>query len=213
MLSPNPSYPAANPDQSSGTMPETQLFSELERHTLLLLARDSIHQGLTQGTPLQIDVDKQPEALRVKHACFVTLHLRHALRGCIGHLEAVQPVVKDVVDNAYAAAFRDPRFAPINCIEFEALCIEISVLTPAQPIQFDSEEQLLASLQPGIDGIILAENDAERVRRGTFLPSVWEQLPNPRDFLHHLKLKAGLAPDHWSKELRAWRYRTECFGE
>jgi len=192
---------------------DTPLLRESERQALLLLARGSIRHGLDNGKALSVDLDAQPKPLQARHACFVTLHLNDRLRGCIGHLEAVQPLALDVAENAYAAAFRDPRFPPVTSTEFDALHIEISVLTPSEPLAFGSEDELLALLRPGIDGIILAENGAGGGRRGTFLPSVWEQLPQPRDFLHHLKLKAGLSPDDWSDNLRAWRYRTESFGE
>ena len=192
---------------------DAPLLAEPERQGLLLLARRSIRHGLDTGAALPVDLTTQPEALRADGAAFVTLHLGGALRGCIGHLEPIQPLASDVADNAFAAAFRDPRFPPVCDAEFDDLHIEISVLTPSQPITFDSEDELLAALRPGIDGVILAETGTGGERRGTFLPSVWEQLPQPRDFLRHLKLKAGLSPDHWSDQIRAWRYGTEAFGE
>jgi len=196
---------------------ETPLLGDPERDALLMLARGTIRHGLDNGNALPIDLDSIPEPLQAPHACFVTLHLEERLRGCIGHLEAVQSLALDVAENAFAAAFRDPRFPPVTITEFAALHIEISVLTPPEPLGFGSEDELLALLRPGIDGIILAKNGAGHRtgshHRGTFLPSVWEQLPRPRDFLHHLKLKAGLSPDYWSDDLRAWRYRTESFGE
>jgi hypothetical protein len=176
---------------------------------LLGLARESIRHGLEHGSALAVDLDSQPEAVRARRAAFVTLHRDGELRGCIGHLEAVQPLVLDVVENAFAAAFRDPRFPPVTASELDALHIDISALTPARPIELGTEADLITQLEPGIDGVILAEGP----RRGTFLPSVWEQLPRPEDFLRHLKRKAGLSPDHWSAEMRAWRYRTESFGE
>jgi AmmeMemoRadiSam system protein A len=148
-------------------------------------------------------------ALQASRAAFVTLHQHGQLRGCIGHLEAVQPLVQDVAENAFAAAFRDPRFPPVGASELDALHIEISVLTPPQPMQFSSEADLLAQIEPGRDGLILVEGRA----RGTFLPSVWASLPQPEAFLRHLKLKAGLPQGHWSPEIRISRYRTESFSE
>ena len=195
------------------TQNDAPMLAEPERQALLLLARGSIRHGLDRGGALPVELSSQPEPLRTHHACFVTLQLDGDLRGCIGHLEAVQPLAIDVADNAFAAAFRDPRFAPVSGAELDALHIEISVLTPSEPLAFGSEEELIALLRPSIDGIILAENEADGSRRGTFLPSVWEQLPQPHDFLRHLKRKAGLSPDHWSDGIRAWRYRTESFGE
>ncbi|KAA6182401.1 AmmeMemoRadiSam system protein A [Thiohalocapsa marina] len=184
-----------------------------ERRALLQLARASIRHGLDQGTPLTVSATDQPAALRAERAAFVTLQQQGRLRGCIGHLQAVQPLALDVAENAYAAAFNDPRFPPLDAAEFDTLHIAISVLTPAAPIAFGSEAELLAQLRPGIDGVILAWDDTPGAPRGTFLPSVWEQLPDPRDFLRHLKQKAGLPPEHWSDRLCAWRYRTETFSE
>lgn len=179
------------------------------RRVLLALARRAIAHGLEHSRPLVVDPTTFDPALRISRAVFVTLHRDGHLRGCIGHLEAIQPLVCEVAENAFAAAFRDPRFAPLQASEFDTLHIELSVLTPAVPLRFASEEELLGQLDPGRDGLILEEGRA----RGTFLPSVWETLPDPVDFLRHLKRKAGLSPDHWSARLRVHRYRTESFGE
>jgi AmmeMemoRadiSam system protein A len=188
--------------------PETEL-GDAERHTLLALARQSIAHGLAEGRPLQVEPEDFAAPLRARRAAFVTLQEAGQLRGCIGHLEARQPLVRDVADNAFAAAFRDPRFPPVQSGELAALHIEISVLTPAVAMTFASEEELLAQLQPGRDGLILEDDGA----RGTFLPSVWESLPEPAEFLRHLRMKAGLPPHYWSPRLRVSRYRTECFAE
>ncbi len=176
---------------------------------MLALARDSIRHGLATGRPLEVDVTAFDPELRKPGASFVTLDAHGRLRGCIGSLEAYRPLVVDVADNAFNAAFRDPRFPPVREDEFEDLRIHVSVLSPPEPLQFRDEADLLAQLRPGVDGLILED----RGRRGTFLPSVWEPLPDRREFLAHLKLKAGLPPDHWSPTLRVWRYTTESFGE
>lgn len=178
-----------------------------ERLVLLQVAGDSIRHGLDHRSPLPVSPEDFPEALRAIRASFVTLHLHGALRGCIGHLEASLPLVRDVADNAFAAAFRDPRFPPLRRDELPGLDLHISILTPAEPMEFSSEADLLRQLRPGVDGLILAEGAA----RGTFLPSVWESLPDPRAFLQHLKQKAGLSPDHWSDRIRCYRYETESF--
>jgi AmmeMemoRadiSam system protein A len=120
-------------------------------------------------------------------------------------LEAIRPLAHDIAENAYSAAFKDPRFPPLASHEFDDLEIHLSILTPASPILFSSEQNLLSQLQPGIDGLILEEGH----RRGTFLPSVWESLPEPEQFLRHLKQKAGLLPNYWSPDIRMYRYRTE----
>lgn len=182
-------------------------LSAADRQTLLDIARRSIRQGLDQGRPLAVEPDDFDMPLRAVRASFVTLNLNGMLRGCIGHLEATQPLVEDVADNAFAAAFRDPRFPPLSEQEFAALELHLSVLTPTEPLPCDSESDLLQKMRPYRDGLILSEG----VHRGTFLPSVWEQLPEPKEFLRHLKRKAGLADDHWSDELEVYRYETESF--
>ncbi len=180
-----------------------------QRRTLLEIAAASIDYGLAHGRPLAVDSASYPEALQAPGAAFVTLTRGGELRGCIGSLEATRPLVEDVAQNAHAAAFRDPRFPPLSPVERDGLSIHISVLTPPEPLEVDSEEALLAAMRPGVDGFVLQEGN----RRGTFLPSVWESLPEPRDFLRHLKLKAGLPPDHWSDAIRVQRYTVEEFGD
>lgn len=177
------------------------------RDRLLAIARDSIERGLAEGSPLSVDPAAFPAALRAERACFVTLKRYGELRGCIGHLEACAPLVCDVAENAFSAAFRDPRFVPLTPPELEDLEIHISVLTPATPLAFDSEEELLRQIRPFVDGLILEEG----LHRGTFLPSVWGQLPEPEQFLRHLKLKAGLGEHYWSAGVRVSRYETESF--
>jgi len=188
---------------------DSDLLDTSQRRTLLTLARQSIEHGLSRGCPIPVDLSDYPAAMGELRAAFVTLHRQGALRGCIGHLEAIQPLALDVAENAFAAAFRDPRFPPLTPPELSDLDIEISVLGPSQPLSFASEEELLNMIQPGLDGLILEEGGA----RGTFLPTVWESLPDRRDFLRHLKQKAGLRPDHWSHDIRVRRYRTQSFSE
>lgn len=175
---------------------------------LLELAKRSIEQGLKTGKALNIDLTDYPPELVVPRATFVTLNKNHALRGCIGVLEAIRPLAEDIAENAFSAAFNDPRFPPLSIDELKDLDIHLSILTPAEPMLFSSEQDLLLQLQPGIDGLILQDG----YRRGTFLPSVWEALPKPEQFLRHLKQKAGLAPDYWSDRINVSRYRTEMIG-
>lgn len=183
------------------------MVDSTHRQKLLQLARDSIGHGLIHGEALPVRVNEYETELRQARACFVTLHKDGQLRGCIGSLEALRPLVKDVSENAYSAAFRDPRFNPLSKNEFDQLSISISVLTPASDISFDSEQDLIAQIEPNVDGLILQEGS----RRGTFLPSVWEQLPETKQFLQHLKLKAGLSTEYWSDTVRVSRYQTESF--
>ena len=180
-----------------------------DRATLLDVARASIHHGLRHGRALDVNPDDHPETLRPPRATFVTLEIAGRLRGCIGTLVAYQPLVLDVAAHAYAAAFEDPRFPELTSDEFPRLDICISVLSPPEPLRFDSEKALLAQLRPGVDGLILQFHNY----RATFLPAVWESLPDPYVFLAQLKQKAGLPLDFWSPELRAERYTTEYFGD
>lgn len=190
-------------------MSSTELLSRQDRATLLEVARSSIRWGLEHGQALMVNPDDYSATLRPLRATFVTLEIENQLRGCIGTLVARQPLVQDVAEHAYAAAFDDPRFPELTAREFPQLDVYISVLSPAEPLQFDSENALLVQLRPGIDGLILQF----RSHRATFLPAVWENLPDPYVFLAQLKQKAGLPLNFWSSELKAERYTTEYFGD
>lgn len=179
-----------------------------EEHILLRnVAKEAIAYGLEYGGHMPVDTSRYPLALRKPGASFVTLKKYGELRGCIGSLEAYQPLVEDIAHNAYAAAFSDPRFPSLSESELAELDIHISVLTPAVPMQFTSQADLLQQIQPGIDGLVLEDGR----HRGTFLPAVWEQLPDAAQFLQHLKLKAGLPADYWSDSIKISRYTTESF--
>ncbi len=184
-------------------------LSQEDRATLLAVARRSIQHGLNDQSPLPVKLEEYPATLRPVRATFITLEIEGRLRGCIGTLEARSPLVKDVADHAYAAAFEDPRFLPLSPEELPRLDIHISVLSPSEPLHFQSEDELLAQLRPGVDGLILRLGQQ---RHATFLPSVWESLSDPYVFLAQLKQKAGLPLDFWSLELQAERYTTESFG-
>ena len=180
-------------------------LSDEQQRYLLDLAWESIRYGLKHRMPMPVNMEGLAQELKSLRATFVTLQRQGQLRGCIGRLEAARPLVEDIAGNAYAAAFQDPRFPALRDSELEGLEIHLSLLTPAEPMSFTSEQDLLDQLQAGVDGVILAEGS----RRGTFLPSVWEQLPEPEQFLQHLKLKAGLPGAYWSNSIKAYRYRTE----
>ncbi|MFN2310235.1 MAG: AmmeMemoRadiSam system protein A [Gammaproteobacteria bacterium] len=189
-------------------MPSTEPgFDAPSRQQLRALAAASIRHGLEQGRPLTPDPQAYPETLRAARASFVTLNRHGALRGCIGSLEACRPLLVDVAENAFAAAFRDPRFPPLRAEELSDLEIHLSVLSPPAPVDFRDEADLIAQLRPGVDGLILSFDR----HRGTFLPSVWSSLPQPAQFLTELKRKAGLPADFWSPDLRVQRYTTEMF--
>ena len=173
--------------------------------TLLPIARASISTAL--GRTLKAAEDAP--WLQELGASFVTLTRQGQLRGCIGTLEARRSLLADVKANAIAAALRDPRFAPLAVTELARTEIEVSMLSPMQPMQFEDEAHALAQLQPGIDGVVF---EYERFR-STFLPQVWEQLPSPQEFIAHLKHKAGLRPDFWAKGVRLQRYTVSKWKE
>lgn len=209
----NPQRPSAPPaDSSQAPLPS---LNPQERQTLLDVARRSIEHAVHHGRPLPIRPEDYPPPLRQPWASFVTLHSHGQLRGCIGSLEARRPLVEDVAHNACSAALHDPRFEPVRPSELPDLDIHISILSRPEKIEFTSQEDLLRQLRPGIDGLILelesspADPFSFARRRATFLPAVWQTLPDPRTFLEHLKLKAGLPADYWSPALRAWRYVVE----
>lgn len=183
-------------------------YSEEERKVLLKMAHDAIAFRLENHAEMPVDVNQYSDTLQQYRACFVTLHLNGQLRGCIGSLQAYQPLILDVARNAYAAAFSDPRFSPLTGEEFRKIKIDISVLSEPVPMTFKSEQDLINQLRVGIDGLILSDIG----HKGTFLPSVWDELPNPELFLKHLKMKAGFSQDYWSKTVRVDRYTAEKVG-
>lgn len=172
---------------------------------LLQIARDAI--GTEFGYPAR-PFPPLPE-LQEPGAVFVTLKYREALRGCIGSLMAYRPLLEDVEENAQRAAFSDPRFLPLTMDELAKTRIEVSLLTPPEHLPCRDEDDALAQLRPRIDGVIFTT----RGRRSTFLPQVWEELPDGRDFLAHLKQKAGLPPDFWSPDVVLERYQVQKWQE
>ena len=166
--------------------------------TLLQLARAAIAQRFGHSHPHIADL---PE-LHQPGATFVTLTQHGQLRGCIGSLEAWRPLQKDVQENARSAAFRDPRFKPLLIEEWPLTRVEVSLLTPAEPMHFSDEADALAQLQPNVDGVILTAGQ----HRATFLPQVWEQLPSAAEFMAHLKQKAGLPANYWGADVQLERY-------
>jgi len=172
---------------------------------LLVRARNAIAAKLkqaTQGEPAH-------PALNQPGATFVTLTQNGQLRGCIGTLQAHRALDHDVRANAVAAAFSDPRFPPLTLAELPRTRVEVSLLTAPQPMKFSDEADAIRQLRPHVDGVILIAGQ----RRGTFLPQVWEQLPDPRQFLAHLKQKAGLPADYWSSEVELQRYEVQKWKE
>ena len=183
------------------------MHNKEQRQQLLDIAYDSIQSGLSNGCALSVDLSKMDDALKTKRATFVTLNIHGQLRGCIGMLKPVRPLAEDVAHNAFAAAFSDPRFPPLDAHELEQLDIHISILGTPEKMSFESEDDLIKQLRPNIDGLIMEEGH----HCGTFLPSVWESLQDPREFINHLKLKSGLPQNYWSESIRIQRYTVEEF--
>lgn len=176
---------------------------------LTALARAAICRELGQPEPAIPAETARATWLELPGAVFVTLTQHGELRGCIGSLEARRPLREDLEANARAAAFDDPRFPPLAWDELLHTRVEVSVLGQAEPMLYRDEDDALAQLRPGIDGVILEAG----WHRATFLPQVWAQLPEPRQFIAHLKRKAGLDAEYWSPEIRLSRYRVEKFQE
>jgi AmmeMemoRadiSam system protein B/AmmeMemoRadiSam system protein A len=178
--------------------PHAARFGDGHGRTLTGIARGAIGEALGRGAAAA----PADHWLREQRASFVTLTLGERLRGCIGSLEAHRPLGEDVAANARAAALRDPRFPPLTAAEFDRIGVEVSVLSSPALLPFGDHDELIAQLRPGVDGLILACDG----RRGTFLPQVWEQLPEPETFLAHLKQKAGLPAATRTTRCTVWRY-------
>lgn len=186
-------------------------MSELDRQARELLfdvAQRSIDSGLRAGRALSVDPTDYPPRLREQRATFTTLRHRGELRGCIGAIEATRSLVEDVAESAYAAAFRDPRFPALERAELADLELHLSVLSPLEPLEVETRESLIERLRKGVDGLLIEQAG----RRGTFLPSVWESLPDAERFLIELERKAGLTPGDWVRPVRCWRYVTQEWG-
>lgn len=184
-------------------------LSNTDQQILLRIARQSIAYGLQHGAHGVVNAQNLPLTLLNSAATFVTLLVEDKLRGCIGSIKARQSIADDVAYNAYLAAFKDSRFLPLRPEELQMIHIEISVLSEPEPIEFDSEAELLEKIRVGIDGIILQDNEY----RGLFLPSVWKHVPEKRAFLQQLKRKAGLPMDYWSDSITCHRFTATLFSE
>ena len=190
-------------------MLEDRLSPE-ERTILLKQARQAIHRGVTGVVQGPDDLKDFPSRLQQPGVTFVTLTIDGRLRGCVGALEAYQPLIEDVREHAIAAALQDYRFPPVTPDELDDISIEISRLTAPIPLAYDTPDDLLEKLRPGIDGVVLRDGP----RRATFLPQVWEKLPSAVIFLEHLCQKMGLPADLWRrKKLEVFVYQVEEFHE
>jgi MEMO1 family protein len=195
--------PAGRPTFEDGVDAQTALAAVGPK--LIEMARTSIANGLTAGCPMPVAVTPDlPALLAAPGAAFVTLLRNGKLRGCVGSSIAQRPLIVDVAENSFRAAFKDPRFAPLRNDELVDLDLSIAVLIPPVAMRYGDEIDLLRQLRPGTDGLIIEDGS----HRALFLPSMWRQLPDRRRFLGELKQKAGLDPDHWSPAFKAARFQT-----
>lgn len=188
----------------------TDQLTDGEKQTLLRLARESMGYAVRGKKLPPLDDNSLTPCLRENGASFVTLTINGDLRGCIGTLEAHQSLARDVREHAIAAALEDPRFHPVDESELSRIKLEVSRLTAPQLLEYSSSEELRTKLRPHVDGVILKDD----YRRATFLPQVWEKIPNPASFLDHLCVKMGASPGLWqSKKLQVYVYQVEEFHE
>ena len=187
----------------------TQL-TDGEKQTLLQIARAAIENAVKGKNPLPLSEDAQTQTLRENGASFVTLTIAGDLRGCIGAIEAYQPLAEDVREHAVSAAMEDPRFPPLREAELDRIHIEVSRLTAPQELEYTDADDLLKKLRPHLDGVILRHG----FRRATFLPQVWEKIPDPVEFLEQLCYKMGERGNLWrNTKLQVFTYQVEEFHE
>jgi AmmeMemoRadiSam system protein A len=186
------------------------VLTEEEKKTLLQVARQALECGVRGEKLPVLNLESATPRLRRDGASFVTLTIHGDLRGCIGALEPYQPLIQDVREHAVAAALEDPRFPPVVPDELDQINIEVSRLTVPERLEYKDEEDLLVKLRPHVDGVILRDG----FRRATFLPQVWEKIPDKAEFLNNLCYKMGAAPDLWRhKRIEVFIYRVEEFHE
>lgn len=188
----------------------TDHLTDGEKQILLRLAREAVESAVKGEALPPLDRQTLPSSLREEGASFVTLTIHGELRGCIGALEAYQPLADDVREHAVAASLRDPRFPPVGESELSRIRLEVSRLTAPHPLEYSSGDDLLKKLRPHVDGVILKDG----FRRATFLPQVWEKIPDPAEFLDHLCQKMGARPGLWrDAKLVVQTYQVEEFRE
>jgi AmmeMemoRadiSam system protein A len=188
----------------------SSVLSSEERRQLLQLARAALADSVCGRSLTPLNLAELPPRLCEFGSTFITLTIKGQLRGCVGTLEAYQPLAEDVREHTRAAALSDYRFLPVQPDEVPHIKIEISYLTPLRPLEYDNPEDLLIRIRPGIDGVVFRDG----LRRATFLPQVWEKLSNPEEFFDHLCQKMGVAPGTWRRrKLEVFTYQVEEFHE
>ena len=188
----------------------TELLNTTEQELLLKIARETLEKRAKDEPLPKINLTTLPSALQKNGASFVTLTINGSLRGCIGTLEANQPLALDVQEHAVAAAFQDFRFPKVQPMELPHIQVEVSVLTPKMPLIYENPDELINLIKPNVDGVVLQEG----FRKATFLPQVWDTLQKPEEFLSHLCMKMGASKDHWRKNpLTVFIYQVQKFTE
>ena len=187
------------------TIHSNSSYSGADRQAMLRVAAMSAFHAAEHNGPLTVDPAQFSERLRERRAVFVTFNRQGQLRGCVGTLQANKALITEIAQFSFAAVARDPRFPRVTPQELPMLDIHISVLSEPSQMSFSSQADLLDQVRVDVDGLILGEGSL----RGTFLPSVWKQLPEKAKFLEGLKAKAGLPQGYWSPTLKVWRYTTE----
>ena len=193
---------SSSPEPGSERVPPAGSLDSTEADELFAVVESAIRWGLAGGDAPFVDLEGVADGLRRHQAIFVTLKVAGQLNGCIGTLEAKEPLASAAARAAFDAAFADPRLPPLSPGDWPELCIGLSLLSELEPIPAGSSDELLSAVRPEIDGLLLAT----AWRRATFLPAMWEQLPEPMEFLRHLLAKGGIPERPWASDLRAWRY-------
>ena len=185
-------------------------LSEIDKKKLLRIAREAITRAVRNEQLIRIELQEHSQLLRDPGASFVTLTIREKLRGCIGTLEANQPLILDVQEHAVAAAMEDYRFPVVREEELQLINIEISRLTPVHLIDYSTPEDLVSKIRVNVDGVLIKA----RGKRATFLPQVWEKVPDPEQFLSQLCVKMGAPPDLWrGRRVQIYTYQVENIKE
>lgn len=176
---------------------------------MLLLAWQSIAHGLKTGKPLRVDLSDYPAELSEPGACFVKLRQQQKLRGCVGSIEAIRPLGEDVLENAFAAAFCDRHFTALTDNELRGIRIEILLPSKLEAVDCASQLELTQLLRPKLDGLVIRDGS----HHASLLPTAWESVRNPHDFINQLKQQAGLPLTYWSKNTQIFRFTTETISE
>ncbi|GAB6887407.1 TIGR00296 family protein [Desulfothermus okinawensis JCM 13304] len=192
-------------------MGKIKKLTDQEGMILIKVARKAIEEKLFgKSSQAILEEDLNKEIFQEKRGVFVTLNKRGNLRGCIGHIQPILPLIQGVKENAINAAFNDPRFPPLSQREYPDIRIEVSVLTNPTPLNFNDPKDLLDKLVPNKHGVILKKG----FYQSTFLPQVWKQLPDKKEFLTHLSMKAGLSPTEWmDPNIEVYTYEVQAFEE